>query len=338
MSVTFAHPEAFWLLQFLPLVFLGKAVADYRIRRQRMAFEGALARSSRSEGPWSWLVLSLYGLAWLFFCGAMARPQAGEERIEAIVESRQLLFAVDVSKSMLAQDLSPDRLSRSKLLCQDLLRLFPDDRIGLIAFAGTSFLQAPLTSDHEAVSETIDQLEPSLIPRGGTNLSRAIRLAVDTFEKENAGSQALILISDGDELEGEAAATAKEARDRGIRVIAVGAGTEDGSLVPDPEVPGEFVRDPVDNAIVRSRLQPGTLREVARITDGAFFFLTGDPDLASRIAEPLTQLEASSSETKVFVKPLERFHWPLAFGILLAALAWILDARLSRPAGDGGRD
>src|SRR6185295_5645303 len=145
-----------------------------------------------------------------------------------------LLFAVDTSRSMLSNDIAPNRLERVKLAAQDLITELQGDRAGLIAFAGRAFLQAPLTIDYDAAVESINDLDTKTIPEGGTNISQAIALAVQTFGKSATGNRALIIFTDGEELSGDAAKEAKKATDAGVRIFTVGIGTPEGSLIPIP--------------------------------------------------------------------------------------------------------
>ena len=177
-----------------------------------------------------------------------------------------LVFAVDTSRSMLSNDVSPNRLARVKLATQDLINDLTGDRIGLIAFAGRAFLQAPLTIDYDAAVESINDLDTKTIPEGGTNISEAIALAVQTFGKTATGNRALIIFTDGEELSGNAVKEAKTAADAGIRIFTVGVGTAQGSLIPiESENGSAFVKD-AKGQVVKSRLDENRLREIAQAT------------------------------------------------------------------------
>jgi len=146
---------------------------------------------------------------------------------------------------MLSNDVQPNRLDRVKLAVQDLINELQGDRVGLIAFAGRAFLQAPLTIDYDAVVEAINDLDTKTIPEGGTNISSAITLATQSFGKSATGNRALIIFTDGEELSGDAVKTAKEAADAGVRIFTVGVGTPQGSLIPVTGDDGQtaFVKD-----------------------------------------------------------------------------------------------
>src|SRR5207249_9948572 len=183
------------------------------------------------------------------------------------------LIAVDTSRSMLSNDVQPNRLDRVKLAVQDLINELQGDRVGLIAFAGRAFLQAPLTIDYDAVVEAINDIDTKTIPEGGTNISSAITLATQSFGKSATGNRALIIFTDGEESEtsGDPVAVkmAKEAADAGVRIFTVGVGTPQGSLIPITGDEGEtsFVKDSAGQ-VVKSKLDDKRLREIAQATGG----------------------------------------------------------------------
>ena len=160
----------------------------------------------------------------------------------------------------------PNRLQRVKLSAHDLIRELRGDRIGLIAFAGRAFLQAPLTIDYDAAAEALNDLDTNIIPEGGTNISEAINLAVKTFGKSAIGNRALIIFTDGEELAGEATKAAQSASDAGVRIFTVGVGTPEGSLIPlQARAATAFVKDS-SGQVVKSKLDESRLREIAQIT------------------------------------------------------------------------
>src|SRR5213083_724047 len=176
---------------------------------------------------------------------SLAQPRWGYTFEDVKRKGLDLLIAVDTSRSMLSNDVQPNRLERVKLAAQDLINELQDDRAGLIAFAGRAFLQAPLTIDYDAAVTSITDLDTKSIPEGGTNISEAIALAVRTYGKSAIGNRALIIFTDGEELSGDAVTAAKTAADAGVRIFAVGVGTREGSLIPIKGEEGgtSFVKD-----------------------------------------------------------------------------------------------
>ena len=234
-TLSFAHSLwllSLWLLPLVLLVFwwaeqrrrlmIGRLVAP-KLRR-------LLAGSASSGRRW-FRVACLVGALGLLIL-ALAGPRMGYDSTEVPHRGRDVIIAMDVSRSMLAADVAPTRLQRSKLLVEDLIRELSSDRIGLIAFAGSAFLQAPLTLDHGAVLSAAAELDTRLIPKGGSNLAVAIGTAEEAFGKAEGFSRALIIISDGEELDTDGLTAAKEAAAKGIRIFTVGIGSVEGSEMP----------------------------------------------------------------------------------------------------------
>src|SRR2546428_9486947 len=220
--------------------------------------------------------LQLLGLAFALI--ALAQPRWGYTFQDVKRKGLDLLIAVDTSRSMLSNDVQSNRLERVKLAVQDLINGLQGDRVGLIAFAGRAFLQAPLTIDYDAVVEAINDLDTKTIPEGGTNISSAIALAMQSFGKSATGNRALIIFTDGEELSGDAAKLAKEAADAGVRIFTVGVGTPQGSLIPITGDDGEtsFVKDSAGQ-VVKSKLDDKRLREIALVTGGCYIHFGNGP-------------------------------------------------------------
>ena len=267
-------------------------------------------------------VLFALGVFCLFV--ALARPQAGYEWQETHRKGLELLFAVDTSKSMLAQDVKPDRLSRAKLAVHDLVDKLDGDAVGLLAFAGNAFLQCPVTLDYDAFRESLDALDTKVIPRGGTDIAAAIREAEAVFKTRTAAEKILVLITDGEDLGGEAIAAAKEAANNGVKIFAVGIGSTTGELVPIPSENGgtDFVRD-ASGQLVKSHLDEATLKQIAGATGGLYQPLgqqgEGLEEIYKQGLASFTRHDLSSRQAKV---PLEQFHWALlaALGCFIAEM------------------
>jgi Ca-activated chloride channel family protein len=267
-------------------------------------------------------VLFILGVFCLFV--ALARPQAGYEWQETHRKGLELLFAVDTSKSMLAQDVKPDRLSRAKLAVHDLLDKLDGDAVGLLAFAGNAFLQCPVTLDYDAFREALDALDTKVIPRGGTDIAAAIREAEAVFKTRTAAEKILVLMTDGEDLGGEGIAAAKEAANNGVKIFAVGIGSTTGELVPIPSENGgtDFARD-ASGQLVKSHLDEVTLKQIAGATGGLYQPLgqqgEGLKEIYNQGLASFTRHDLSSRQAKV---PLEQFHWALlgALGYFIAEM------------------
>ncbi len=260
---------------------------------------------------------------------ALAQPRWGYTYQDVKRKGLDLLLAVDTSRSMLSNDVQPSRLDRVKLAGQDLIGALTGDRIGLIAFAGRAFVQAPLTVDYNAVVQALTDLDTTTIPEGGTNISEAITLAARTFGKSAAGNQALIIFTDGEDLNGDAVATAKTAADNGIRIFTVGVGTPQGSLIPLQDGNGgtSFVKD--DNEqVVKSKLDEKRLREIANATGGIYLNLENGPrTMQQLVTEGLTKLNAAEMDVRLARRPIERYHWPLGVTLFILVCSVLIRDR-----------
>ena len=226
--MSFGAPEWLWALLLIPLLMALFVRAERGALRRLQEFVSArllpqLAGTVNRPRRIIRFGLQLLGLALAIV--SLAQPRWGYTFEDVKRKGLDLLIAVDTSRSMLSNDVQPDRLERVKLAVQDLINELQGDRVGLIAFAGRAFLQAPLTIDYDAVFEAINDLDTKTIPEGGTNISSAITLATQSFGKSATGNRALIIFTDGEELSGDAVKTAKAAAaDAGVRIFTVGVG------------------------------------------------------------------------------------------------------------------
>ncbi len=262
----------------------------------------------------------------------LAGPRLGYDTLEVPHRGRDVIIAMDVSRSMLAPDVAPSRLQRAKLLAEDLIGELGSDRVGLVAFAGSAFLQAPLTLDHGAVLAALDELDTTVIPKGGTNIAAAIRMAEEAFGKAEGFSRALIIISDGEELDADGIAAARSAGEAGIRIFTVGVGSAEGSEIPIGG--GEFVRD-ASGKVVQSRLDETRMAEIAEAAGG--FYVPLDENAARRLSvDGIGKLSESDITTNSSRRPIERYQWPLGVAIGLLFLQALVGERRRRPAVAAG--
>ena len=271
--------------------------------------------------------LQLLGLA--FALVALAQPRWGYTFQDVQRKGLDVLFALDTSRSMLSNDVQPNRLERVKLATQDLINELQGDRVGLIAFAGHAFVQAPLTIDYDAVTDSINDLDTKTIPEGGTNISQAIALAIQTFGKSATGNRALIIFTDGEELSGDAVTTAKAASEAGMRVFTVGVGTPEGSLIPiaGEEGGAAFVKDQ-SGQVVKSKLDEKRLGDIAQATGGFYLHLENGPRSMKQIyTEGLAKMKAADFDVRLARRPIERYEWPLGAAILALSMSILIGER-----------
>jgi Ca-activated chloride channel family protein len=236
---------------------------------------------------------------------------------------RSLIVAIDASKSMLADDVKPSRLERAQLAAQDLVKKLRKDRIGLMQFAGTANMLASFTEDTDAVQEIIDSIDTDGVALGGSNLANAIEYAIDVFHNADlSGQQAMVIFSDGEELQGAALAAARKAREAKIAIICVAVGTAAGAIIPNPNIPGEYFRDKNQKPVL-TKLHKEVLEKIADITGGLYLKLDGQGINDSRIDVILQKLHRSDMKSKTVETSVDRYRWPLAAGLLSLVAAFL---------------
>jgi Ca-activated chloride channel family protein len=260
---------------------------------------------------------------------ALARPHWGYEWSEETRSGLDVLIAVDCSKSMLTEDAKPNRIERAKLAVEDFAERLPDNRLGLIAFAGDAFLECPLTLDHEAFLDAVRDLDTDTIPRPGTDLATAIDEAVEALKSQPNNLKFMILVTDGEDLEGRVLDSAREAAKQGLRIYTVGVGTPEGGLIPQRDDSGgvSFLRDTNDD-VVHSHLDESTLKQVAQITGGVYEPLgqrgEGIQAIYDRYIAPLPKQNIEERRQKI---RFERYEWPLGLAILLLVAEFLIRER-----------
>jgi Ca-activated chloride channel homolog len=330
--MSFGAPQWLWGLLLIPLLLALFIRSEQRGLKQLQEFVSArllpqLAGTVNRLRRIIRFALQLLGLALAIV--SLAQPRWGYTFEDVKRKGLDLLIAVDTSRSMLSNDVQPNRLDRVKLAIQDLITQLQGDRVGLIAFAGRAFLQAPLTIDYDAVVEALNDLDTKTIPEGGTNISSAITLATQSFGKSAMGNRALVIFTDGEELSGDALKTAKEAADAGVRIFTVGVGTPQGSLIPVTGDDGEtsFVKDS-SGQVVKSKLDDKRLREIAQATGGFYLHLENGLRTMQQIQnEGLTKMQAAEMDVRLSRRPIERYEWPLGAALIALALSILIPER-----------
>lgn len=250
---------------------------------------------------------------------SLMRPQWGFHMENVRKRGYDILLAVDVSKSMLAQDVKPSRLERAKLAIRDFAKKLSGDRLGLIAFSGNAFLECPLTSDYAGFLMTLDDLSTTTITQGGTSLTGAIRAALKAYEGAAGKDKILILISDGEDNEGDALAAAREAREAGVRIFCIGIGTTEGELIPviDQEDQKTFLKDR-EGRPVKSRLNEKLLQHIVLSADGAYVHASNvDFGLETLYKQDIARLEKKEFEKKTIRLYEERYQIFLFLALIL---------------------
>ena len=324
--MSFYWPQAFWLL-LIPLGLLG---LDLRRRRSATAnprpkITQAEARqssvilgpsSARAGAPRTRLLLTLGLVAAIL---AVARPQWGQLEEPVFDQAREIIIALDLSRSMLSQDVKPSRLERARLLITSLLERLKGERVGLVVFSGTAFLQSPLSSDYEILREFLPVLNTDYLPEGGTNYDALLETTLSAFGASSAADRFLIVLSDGEAQSDTWQKHIGELKTKGIRVLTLGVGTDEGAMIPDGS--GAFMKDE-RGAVVLSKLDSSTLRELADKTDGRYVDASAWVDLAQLIQSTVEQGQRGEFKETSRVRLAERYQWPLGAALVLLLLSF----------------
>ena len=328
MHVQFVNPWVLILLWLVPVIGI-IWLAAWRLKARVLErFLSPIMRQKLCPPPqtnrfyWQW-ALALTGL--LLALIAIARPQWGLREETVMQRGRDLIIALDVSRSMLAQDVHPNRLQRAKADIQDLLRELRGDRAALIAFRGKAVQLCPLTTDYAYLEQALAEVSPESAPRGETDIGDAVAKALEAFESDAGAYQAIILISDGEDLAGKIKAAAESARKKGIVIFTVGLGDPQGAKIPSAARPNEFMT--YQGQEVVSKLQHETLKSIAEITGGAYVPVgTANVKLGTLYRDHLSKLTARDIEESIQRRYIDRYQWFL----LPAVLAFLVVALLSK--------
>jgi Ca-activated chloride channel family protein len=322
--MSFGEPQVLWLFILLPFVVLALIVSARARRggRRRLMSPSLFERlvPGFDPGRLRWKAF-LYVIGFALALFALARPQIGSELAEVKRRGLDVLVALDTSRSMLAEDLRPNRLEAAKREVEDLFRILQGNRLGLITFAGESFTTCPLTLDASAASLFLDSVNASIIPVPGTNLEKAIRRAVTAFGSKEKRFKVLVMVTDGESHLGDALKAAREAADEGVVIFTIGIGTPEGHTVPIRDertgVLKENLRDRSGKPVF-SKLDRTLLQKVAAATGGAYYESSGANLDLSHLRETIEGMEARELTGRQARKPLERYQ--IFVGLALMAL------------------
>ncbi len=342
--MSFAIPQIWWLaLGFLPVLVLflwwtwrQKQAALAQFIGSRLLRELVVGFSSVRQ--WIKRALLVAAVGSLFL--TLARPVWGFSEESSRSSGLDIIVCFDVSKSMLATDLKPNRLLRAKLAVQDLLQVAQADRLGLVAFAGRAFLQCPLALDTESFRLTVQALDTDTIPLPGTAIGEALREAQVAFKGEASGARAVVIFTDGEDHEPGAVERARECARDGIRVFTVGVGTVAGDVLvdtPDPFGNKRFIHDE-DGNVVKSALNEPALKEIAEAGGGFYLPLQNAQTMTTLYQRGLAPMPKVATAGENFRQAAERFQWPLAAAVLLLMMEILVpeSARARRPQRDAG--
>ena len=313
----FEDPIYLWMLLIIPILVLVRFIVWQKRKRNLRKFgDPSLLKEMMPDvskyRPTIKFCLLLSAITILIFM--IARPQVGSKISHEKREGIEVLIALDISNSMLAQDVIPSRLEKSKLLIEDLVDHFTNDKVGLVVFAGDAFVQLPITNDYVSAKMFLQNINPSLITTQGTDLARAISLSQSCFTQREHIGRAIIVITDGEDHEGGALEAAREAYKKGISVFILGVGTSKG--VPIPDGNGGYLKDNSGQTVL-SALNEQMCQQVAKAGNGVYIHVDNTSDAQEKLNKELSKLQSGISDTVVYSEYNEQFQ---IFGIILLLL------------------
>ena len=323
----FENPEYLWLLVAVAVLALIRFVTYFNQKKRLRKFGDPKLMKQLMPDVSRWRPLvkfCLLELALVLVILMLARPQQANGISQEKRSGIETVIALDISNSMRAEDVAPTRLDRAKMMVENLVESFSNDKIGLIVFAGDAFVQLPITSDYVSAKMFLSTIDPSMIVNQGTDIAGAIEMASHSFTQQEHVGKAIIVITDGEDHEGNAVEAAKTAHEQGFNVYVLGIGSTNGAPVPDPDT-GNYMIDNQGNTVM-SRLNEDMCREVAQAGGGAYIHVDNNSSAQRLLDEELDKLE--KGETTIYSDYAEQFQYAAAFALLLLIIEiCILDRR-----------
>lgn len=325
----FAHTEYFYLLLLVPLmvVLFEYCLAQRKRRLARVGTSTAIARlapeASVKRARWKFWLLVLAVVAIVL---ALARPQFGSKLKEVEREGVEIMVAIDVSNSMLANDFEPSRLERTKYAVGRVIEGLSEDKIGIIVFAGDAYVQLPITADYLTAKNFVQQISPSQVTKQGTAIGTAIDMAIGSFSSQSGSSRVLVLVTDGENHEDDALVAAERAAQQGVTIYTIGIGTPEGAPI---RIGDDFIRDS-EGEIVVSKLDEEGLQKIALTTGGAYVRASSQSVGLDEIIGLINQTEKAKFETEVFEEYDEQFVLPVVVALVLLVLEFFVLQRKNR--------
>ena len=327
--LNFAQSQYLLLLLLIPFFFVIQALV-LKMRRNRIRKFGDEALVSQLMPSYSkgkaWVRLVLFSIGFFFFVIGLSRPQIGAKLKEHETKGAEIMIVLDVSNSMLAEDYSPNRLERAKLAISRLVDKLREDRIGLIVFAGNSFVQLPITTDYVSAKMFLNSITTGSVPVQGTAIGEAINTAMRSFSVQSEKSRAVIVITDGENHEDDPVAAAKQAAEMGVRVYTIGVGSPEGKPIP---MDGELLKDK-DGEIVVTRLDEKVLQDVAQAGNGLYVRAGNSEFGLNPIIENIDRMEDEKYSSIVFEEYDEQFMYFLGIALFFFVLEMLIGDRKSR--------
>ena len=326
----FAESKYLFLILLIPVFFVIQVVVLKLRKRKIRKFgdeelvEQLMPSYSRAK---VWLRLSLFSLAFLFFSLGMARPQIGAVLKEHTARGAEVMIVLDVSNSMLAEDYSPNRLERAKLAISRVVDKLRDDRIGLVVFAGNSFVQLPITTDYVSAKMFLNSISTGSVPIQGTAMGEAISTALRSFSAQSDKSRAIIVITDGENHEDDPVAAAEQAASMGVRVFTIGVGSPQGTMIPLED--GGYLEDREGNPVV-TRLDDKILQDVAAAGKGLYIHAGNREFGLEPIINEIARMDDEEYNSIVFEEYDELYMYFLAVALFFLLIEMLVGDRRSK--------
>ena len=327
----FANMELLWLLVTVPVFIAAYVWYTLRKRRQLEEFgdkelvEALMPNASRVRPN---VKFSILMVALVLLIIAAARPQWGQNEHTEKRQGIEAIIALDISNSMLAEDVAPNRLDRAKQMLSKLIDKMVDDKVGLVVFAGDAFVQLPITCDYVSAKMFLNSIKPELIKTQGTAIGQALSTSIRCFGEQSEANRAIILITDGENHEDDAVAVATRAKEMGIKVLVVGIGKPEGAPIPMPGT-NNFRKDREGNVVV-SRLNEDMCREIAKAGDGIYVRCDNTNTATKAIQKELDTLATQDIETQVFTDYNEQFQSFALIALLLLVIDFFIFNRKNK--------
>lgn len=313
----FENPIYLWLLLIIPILIILKIMMWY-VQRKKLSRIGnptllkELMPDVSRFRPWVKFLLLITALSSLIL--ALARPQFGSKISHEKRNGIEAIIALDISNSMLAQDVQPSRLDKSKLMIENLINSFINDKIGLVVFAGEAYVQLPITSDYVSAKMFLSDITPNLISAQGTDIARAIRVSLSSFTQQKGVGKAIILITDGEDNEGGVLEAVKEAKEKGVNVFILGVGDSKGAPIPLGN--GEYLKDNHGQTVMTA-LNENMCKEIAQAGSGTYIHIDNTSLAQEQLNNELSKLQKGDSDAVVYSEYNEQFQ-------IVALLSFIL--------------
>lgn len=326
----FAESQYLLLLLLIPVFLVIQGVVlKLRVRRLRRFGDEALVKKLMPSWSYAkvWVRISFFCLAFFFFVLGLARPQVGAILKEHKTRGAEVMIVLDVSNSMLAEDYSPNRLERAKLAVSRMVDKLRDDRLGLIVFAGNSFVQLPITTDYVSAKMFLNSISTESVPVQGTALGDAIGTALRSFSTQSDKSRAIIVITDGENHEDDPVAAAAQAAELGVRVYTIGVGSPEGKMIPVPD--GDYLRDKDGNPVV-TRLDETVLRDIAAAGKGLYVRAGNSEFGLNPIIDEISRMDDEEYNSVVFEEYDEMYMYFMGVALFFLVLEMLIGDRRSK--------